>query len=350
MSGLPQSFPDDAVSDTGQPESPDEISSRPAPVAAEPPPGFPLMTTAEDQLIDTAATEPAEPDSAPVEQPLFAHYEYIAPPRPVRIPNFGHLLVFLLILICSYLGAGAVVFAGLHFHMFGASTLKQAEGEIHYRIGSQAAWYLITLLACTAIFPLIWRKSFFDGLEWRVTAAVRYRWRLFSAALACFAVAIADEILIPGPTNTPIDQTFRMPGAIWLLFGFGVTLAPLIEEIAYRGFLLPALCTAYDWTAERITGSIAPQPDDNGRPRWSTPAMVVASVVASVPFALMHGDQTSYALGPFLLLVGVSLVLCWVRLATRSLAASVMVHSSYNLLLFTLMFLGTGGFRHLDKM
>jgi hypothetical protein len=46
----------------------------------------------------------------------------------------------------------------------------------------------------------------------------------------------------------------------------------------------------------------------------------------------------------------VSLVLCWTRLASRSLAASVIVHASYNLLLFSLMLLGTGGFRHLDKM
>jgi membrane protease YdiL (CAAX protease family) len=350
MSGLPQSFPDDAVSNTGHSESTDENLSGPAPVAAESPLAFPPASSAEDQLIDTAKSEPAQSDFAPLERPLLAQYEYIAPRRPPRIPNFGHVLVFLLILVGGYLGAFVVVMAGLHFHVYGVSTLKQADGEIHYKLGSQVAWYLITLLVSMAVFPLIWGKSFFDGLEWRASAAARYRWRLFSAALACFAVAIVDEILIPGPTNTPIDQTFRMPGAIWLLFGFGVTLAPLIEEIAYRGFLLPALCTAYDWTTERITGSIAPQPDDNGRPRWSTTAMVTASVATSVPFALMHGDQTSYALGPFLLLIGVSLVLCWVRLATRSLAASVVVHSSYNLLLFTLMFLGTGGFRHLDKM
>ncbi len=80
------------------------------------------------------------------------------------------------------------------------------------------------------------------------------------------------------------------------------------------------------------------------------PAMIVASVLTSIPFALMHGEQTSYSIGPFLLLVSISLVLCWVRLNLRSLAASVMVHSSYNLLLFSMMFLGTGGFRHLDKM
>jgi hypothetical protein len=64
----------------------------------------------------------------------------------------------------------------------------------------------------------------------------------------------------------------------------------------------------------------------------------------------MHAEQTARALGPFLLLVTVSLVLCWVRLSARSLAASVLVHASYNLLLFSLMLLGTGGFRHLDKL
>ena len=78
--------------------------------------------------------------------------------------------------------------------------------------------------------------------------------------------------------------------------------------------------------------------------------MVIASILTSIHFALMHGEQTAYSIGPFLLLVCISLALCWVRLAMRSLAASVLVHSSYNLLLFTLMFFGTGGFRHLDKM
>lgn len=78
--------------------------------------------------------------------------------------------------------------------------------------------------------------------------------------------------------------------------------------------------------------------------------MIVGSVLTSVPFALMHAEQTGYSLGPFLLLVCVSMVLCWVRLGTRSLAASVLVHSTYNFLLFSLMLAGTGGFKHLDKM
>jgi hypothetical protein len=78
--------------------------------------------------------------------------------------------------------------------------------------------------------------------------------------------------------------------------------------------------------------------------------MIVASILTSVPFALMHAEQTAFALGPFVLLVCVSLVLCWARLSTRSLAASVLVHASYNFILFSLMIIGTGGFRQMDKM
>ena len=285
------------------------------------------------------------------EEPLFAHYEYVLPPRPApRKPHFGDFLIFLLVAYGGLRSSALVIAVALHYRLFGVRTLAQAQEEIHYKIGSQAAWYVITLVFCIAVFPLIWRKSFFAGLQWRASAAARHAWRLLGAASACFVVALADEILIPGPANTPIDQTFHMPGAIWLLFGFGVTLAPLIEEITYRGFLLPALCTAYDWTLEQITGSKALQPRADGSLRWSMPAMIVASVISSIPFALMHGEQTLYSIGPFLLLVSISLLLCWIRLAVRSLAASVMVHSSYNLLLFSLMFLGTSGFRHLDKM
>ena len=156
---------------------------------------------------------------------------------------------------------------------------------------------------------------------------------------------------MPGPENAPIDKIFRAPGAAWLLFGFGVTVAPFFEELVFRGFLLPSLCTACDWISERMTPGKLPRPlDADGQPRWSLTAMVIASAMTSLPFAGMHAAQQGYSLGPFLLLVCVSLVLCAVRLGTRSLAASVVVHASYNFMLFAFMLWGTGGFRHLENM
>jgi membrane protease YdiL (CAAX protease family) len=78
--------------------------------------------------------------------------------------------------------------------------------------------------------------------------------------------------------------------------------------------------------------------------------MVIASVLTTIPFALMHADQQGYSLGPFLLLIVVSLILCAVRLVTRSLAACTLVHACYNFLIFFTMMVATGGFKHFDKM
>jgi membrane protease YdiL (CAAX protease family) len=127
-------------------------------------------------------------------------------------------------------------------------------------------------------------------------------------------------------------------------------MAPFFEEMFFRGFLLPSLCTACDWIVEK-TEHILPRPlDATGHPQWSIPAMAIGSVLTSIPFALLHVEQQGHSLGPFLLLIVISSILCAVRLKTRSLAASTLVHASYNFLIFSVELIATGGFRHFDKM
>lgn len=288
------------------------------------------------------------------EAPLFRSFvepdiELRHPPA-VRSPNMGHLAILALLGSLGLLGAGLLTRAALHLHLWGIRDPQRALTDIHYTVGSMAALYLFTIGAATLIFPLVWHKSLFAGLQWNARGALRRYRILFSAAAACFALALLDELVLPGPANAPIDKLFETRTAAWILFAFGVTCAPFFEEIIFRGFLLPALCTAFDWSVEKTTGAL-PQPlDMSDHPQWSLGAMVFASITTSIPFALMHAEQTAWSLGPFLLLVAVSLVLCWARLSTRSLAASVFVHASYNLLLFSLMLIGTQGFKHLDKM
>ena len=293
---------------------------------------------------------PEEVFSLDPEPLLFQSWSHPEIVPPTRIPHLGHLAVLAAILLVSTVGSWPIAMAALHFHLFGVSSLQQANSDIHYTLGTQAVLYLLTFGGCLLIFPLFWHKSFLAGLQWNGATALRLRGRLMAAAGACFVLAIIDQLVLPGPSNTPIDKLFQTPLSAWLLFAFGVTFAPFFEELLFRGFLLPALCTAWDWATEQATGEPARPLAANGHPQWSLTAMAVASLLTSIPFALMHAEQTGYSWGPFLLLVCVSLVLCWARLSTRSLAASVMVHASYNLLLFSLMLLGTGGFQHLDKM
>lgn len=301
--------------------------------------------------------EPQEPTPQPApspnnEAPLFASYTRPEIPavREERIPHMGHIGILILLVLSGFVGINILVAAALHAKLWGISTTAQAQTDFHYALITQATLYLITFSGCLVAFPLLWRRPFFDGIHWHGAFAVQRFGRLVSAAVVCFFVAMINGMLLPGPTDAPIDQLFKAPGAAWVLFAFGVTLAPFFEEMAFRGFLLPALCTAWDWSVESITGAPRRPLDPNGNPNWSLTAMIFGSLVTSLPFALMHGFQTAWSLGPFLLLIFVSLVLCWVRLSTRSLAASTLVHASYNFMLFSFMLLGTGGFKHLDKM
>ena len=308
--------------DPDSPTAPSEQFQAPAqPIQDEPPPGLLFESFTQPEVLPT-----------------------------VRIPNFGHLFLLGVLTLVSLVVVALLTRSALHFHLFGISTVKQATTDIHYTLGSMAALYIFTFAASMLVFPLFWHKSLFAGLQWHAATAIHLRRRLVAAAVVCFVLAMINGILMPGPQDTPIDKIFRAPGAAWLMFFFGITFAPFFEESVFRGFLLPALCTAYDWATERVSGQPARTPDENGHPRWSIPAMAVGSLLTSIPFAWLHAEQIGFAAGPLLLLGCVSLVLCWARLSTRSLAASVLVHACYNFLLFFIMLISTSGFRHLDKM
>ena len=354
MSTFPEQVPrnpeespsgDPAQSPASDPLGPENVPIPPGEWTGEPEEPSPQPGT-----NDTASAATLTAEHRPYE-PLFASYTLPPPaPREERIPHFGHLGLLSILAIFGWLGAGLLILFALQIHLWGITNLTQAATDFRYALASQAAQYLLTFFGCLLLFPFVWHKPFFEGVHWHGAYARERAGRLFSAAIVCFFIAIINGFLMPGPTNAPIDQLFKAPGAAWVLFAFGVTLAPFFEEMAFRGFLLPALCTAYDWSLEHLKHLPRRPLDADGNPQWSRPAMIVAAVLTSIPFAVMHGAQTSWSLGPFLLLIFVSLVLCWVRLATRSLAASTLVHASYNFMLFAFMLLGTGGFKHLDKM
>ncbi|MGD1105825.1 MAG: CPBP family intramembrane glutamic endopeptidase [Terracidiphilus sp.] len=315
---------------------PDELASG-APILSAPDPVF---------MSD------APPSPSPIFDPQLFQSFFQPPVRPrTRIPHFGHLSLLIPIGGIGFACTGLILVLAMRLHLFGWSLSAQAAAtNIQLILASEAILYLITFGISFVVFPLFWKEKFFTGLQWRAAVALHRFWPLAATALGCAGLAALDEVLMPGPSNSPIEKMMRAPGAAWLMFAFGTTLAPFFEEMFFRGFLLPALCTAWDWTAEQFSQRPAPPLDANGYPQWSFSAMAVGSIVTSLPFALLHVDQQGHALGPFLLLILVSLILCTVRLKTRSLAASTLVHACYNFIIFALALIGTGGFRHFDKM
>ncbi|MEO6803390.1 MAG: type II CAAX endopeptidase family protein [Granulicella sp.] len=304
----------------------------------------------------TPATEPLPGDS----------YE-----RPSsRVPHLGH--TFLLLAIAGlFLMLSQVVLLVPVLHG-GTSTALLHPKRL---LGAEAATYLATLAICWFLFPLLWHRSFLAGIEWHGATALRLAGKLIPLGILTGWTVQAISSLISMPKSVPMDNFFRSASDIWIVTLFGTLLAPLFEEICFRGFLLPAFTIAFDWLgpwlrytvqfslarmrdeqppehifALREERSAGLAPDTGNMAFRSMPAIVLSSVVTSALFGLLHAQQLGYTWTAVLLLGAVSLVLTVVRIRTRSLACSTLVHSSYNLSVFLVLFIATGGYRHLDRL
>jgi hypothetical protein len=267
-----------------------------------------------------------------------------APPR--RIPHIGHTVLFFTVAIIVLLLASVSVFAlAMGFHLLGNETPEQLLREPRLLIPSMVAAYLIAGAIVWALFTYLWQKTFLDGLHWNF-AAVRRRWMpLLAGGVALSLVVQFLSNFLPVPKTLPIDDFFRNSADVWMVALFGTFVAPIFEELAFRGFLLPSLASAWDWLQ-----GVRESADVDQDPHWSVAALVVSCTITSIAFALVHADQLAHAWAPLAVLFTVSLALCGVRLWTQSLAASTFIHATYNGTIFTILFFVTGGFRHLDKI
>ena len=265
---------------------------------------------------------------------------------PRRIPHLGHAFLFVsfagLVLLMSQ--ATLLGFFTLH----SAQKMAAATQQPKLLVAAMAVTYITTLLASWFFFPLIWHRSFSEGLQWNFTALRRNMLKLIGLGLVLGWTVQAISSLIPMPKSIPMDNFFHTPSDVWIVTVFGTLLAPAFEEICFRGFLLPAFAIAYDWLSLPRT-PVAHQ-------RWqtttnlSTAGLLFSAIVSSLLFALLHAEQLAHAWGALIVLFCVSLVLTLVRIRTRSVACSAMVHACYNLSVFIALFIATGGYRHLDRI
>ena len=145
---------------------------------------------------------------------------------------------------------------------------------------------------------------------------------LGGVALALF-VDFASRYL-PMPKSLPIEKFFTDAPTAYLMSALGVILAPLLEELFFRGLFYPLV--------RRSVGV--------------TPAVLLTATL----FAFIHGAQLGYAWAPLLSIFVVGVVLTLVRQLTESVSASYLVHCGYNLALFGMLWIGSDHFRHLEKV
>jgi uncharacterized protein len=189
-------------------------------------------------------------------------------------------------------------------------------------IGSQLAAYPIVIVFMIALVRGKSDESFWRAIRWNWPGPATLGFVLsgiFFAAVVEFA-----SRWMPIPKSLPVDKFFSDATGAYLMAGFGITLAPLLEELFFRGMLYPVL-----------------------RRSWG---VVVGVVVTGGAFACIHGIQLGWAWAPVLAIFVVGVVFTLVRERTGSVAASFLMHCGYNATLFALLWFGSDHFRHLEKV
>jgi membrane protease YdiL (CAAX protease family) len=158
---------------------------------------------------------------------------------------------------------------------------------------------------------------------------IRWNWpRHWTYFLFCgLALSIGLQLfahLLPMPKKLPIDEFFQTPREAWLLSIFGITFAPLLEELYFRGFLYPVLARRF--------------------------GVFAGIILTALGFAAIHASQLMYSWGPVLVIFLVGLALTGVRAHSKSVASTLLMHIGYNATISVALFMATDGFRHLERL
>lgn len=198
-----------------------------------------------------------------------------------------------------YLPAFAI--AGLVFRLFPWKIPGIAAESLVPLLLGYGLWFL----GLFWILRLSYNQSIRDGLAWRLPRT-GIGISLFGGPVLAIVVNVIGVLLRTPEVENQIRTWLSADrGSLILTAVFATMLAPLFEEIAFRGFLQPLTI--------QVVGRF------------------FGIVLTAIPFALIHGPQVHWSWQHLLLLSLAGSVFGWIRFRTGSTVASTIMHSTYNL-------------------
>jgi CAAX protease family protein len=323
-------------------QTPDQINASPDSLPVDPAPDLAAGVSANEETWlrrradGHVAAEQLAPDRSsdflpPPHEPTddapptsSAAFDYATPLRGI---DLVYLLGFYFLAgaaLTIFVGAGAVIF--LHISRV---ALEQPTGvRATIMIVSQGLLSVATLLFLYLLVKSRDAADFWGALGWhpfrlaspglaaQLTMILRY-------VLSGFALALTVGWLsrfFNQQTNLPMEDLFRSRQNVLLLMGLGILVAPVVEETIFRGCIYPVLARKMG-----VASSI---------------------ILTGVLFGLAHAQQLWGGWGEISLLICVGIVLTFVRAKAGTVAASYLVHVSYNTILFTGFYFATHGLRY----
>jgi membrane protease YdiL (CAAX protease family) len=379
--------------------------------------------------VEPVVSPPAVAINPGAENPPWSGLDLLIVGLVLVLALFLFSSIFFAIVLHSSLGLGESV-----------AELSKNPGPIVI-VPSMTLAYLAMLIAMYLVVTRHRQRPFWQTVGWRWPGNLG--WLGYMVGGALLAVVLGElSRLLPIPKSLPMDKFFQNQQGAYLMLIFGVAIAPLAEEMFFRGFLYPVLdrwlqtvfitprrvrrgaiwillmagwgyvehrlplawavllavvffavlgalvvarslrsrdmspglallpvATVVAWGAasraisDHALGiattvflvaaclfallSMLPSLDVSSAGRWGR---ILAVLATSFAFAMVHSEQLGEAWGPLLVLFAVGLVLTITRVLTRSVTPGLLIHVGYNLMLFSVLYLGTDHFRHLERM
>jgi membrane protease YdiL (CAAX protease family) len=178
----------------------------------------------------------------------------------------------------------------------------------------QAVMDLILVGFIFLLVKVVHGRNFLGAIQW--TRVYPYQNRYLIALGASLAVSVLIvSALFPPAEPPPIERLITSSGALYMFVLLGVGVAPLVEEIIFRGFLYRVL-------------------EDVGNPS-------VAVFGTAALFTSLHIPQLWGSWAGIVLIFVVGYALSLIRRRSNSLIPSFIIHTSYNAMLFTVYAIGT---------
>ncbi len=207
------------------------------------------------------------------------------------------------------LAAPAVILSALAVHAAILASPLRSASKPFQMVVPQVAGYAAAV-AVLALFVRLRGEMIADALRWKIPSGAAVQCVALGGAVAIGNVLIAALLRTP-VTDSPMQRLMLEDPVTMALAA--VTMAPVCEEIFFRGVLQPVFV--------RDTG----------------PAGVV---LAALPFALLHGPEYAWSWRHIFLIAAAGSAFGFIRYRMRSTGAAALAHASYNGLLMIFYLLG----------
>lgn len=225
----------------------------------------------------------------------------IEPPLPpvVREPFWGYtdLLIFVGLLVASV----AMIVVAVGFLV--AIRPKLQTDQTPLLLPTQFALYGFIYLCFYAVFRSRYGRPVLPSLGWRHSKFNLWVAGIGGVVLA-FAVSGIASLLHTPKVDSPIDKLAANPVSLAIFGVMAVTIAPLFEELLFRGFIQPLLARTF--------------------------GIVVGIVLTAAVFGSLHGPEYSFAWQYVVAITLVGIVLGWIRARADSIVPSTVMHGCYN--------------------